>query len=282
MEPKVVITIHVIRKLNFGKRKGLAFTLIELLVVIAIIALLMAILIPALGRAKDQAKNVVCLSRLKQFSLMYEMYAQDNDDSLPGGWTSKKMWMTDLLPYYGGTDDVRLCPKATKFLHLIPLNKPGVFTAWGIMGNPDYLGGNIPDWGQEGLYGSYGVNGWAFNPPDVSLSKDDYIDPDELPLFWRKKTNVKRPDTVPLMGGSMYDGSRPKVSNTPPPEEGMQTNEMSDFCLPRHNGKVNMMFIDTSARSVGLKELWSLKWHPEWKTPRINWSRYEWINKYPD
>ena len=277
-----MVTTHVIRKLNFGSRKYAAFTLIELLVVIAIIALLMAILIPALGRAKDQAKNVVCLSRLKEFSIMYEMYFQDNDDSLPGGWTSGKMWMVDLLKYYGGEDDVRLCPKATKFLSDTPDPfDAGVFTAWGKYGEGSWINYN-PIWAEKGMYGSYGVNGWAFNPPNESVSDTDSIAPDEFPLFWRKRTKVKRPDIVPLMGGSMYEGSRPKVSNSPSTEEGMQVNEMSDFCLPRHNGKVNMMFIDTSARGVGLKELWSLKWHTEWKAPRINWSNYEWINKYPD
>jgi prepilin-type N-terminal cleavage/methylation domain-containing protein/prepilin-type processing-associated H-X9-DG protein len=66
-----------------GKRK--AFTLIELLVVIAIIAILMAILIPALNRAREQGKRAVCLSNLKQLALAWIMYADDNDDVLVNG-----------------------------------------------------------------------------------------------------------------------------------------------------------------------------------------------------
>ena len=58
-------------------RKGNGFTLIELLVVIAIIALLMAILMPALQRVKKQGKTVACLSLLKQWSLWFSMYAEE-------------------------------------------------------------------------------------------------------------------------------------------------------------------------------------------------------------
>ncbi len=66
-----------------GKRRG--FTLIELLVVIAIIAVLMAILMPALNRVKEQGKRAVCLSNLKQLTMAWILYADDNDDVLVNG-----------------------------------------------------------------------------------------------------------------------------------------------------------------------------------------------------
>ena len=66
-------------------RKSQGFTLIELLVVIAIIAILMAILMPALNRVKEQGKRAVCLNNLKQLALAWLMYADENDDRLVNG-----------------------------------------------------------------------------------------------------------------------------------------------------------------------------------------------------
>ena len=69
-------------------KKQNAFTLIELLVVISIIAMLLAILLPSLGLAKEKAKNVLCKNNLRQYGLCAEMYLNENDDSYPYAWNS--------------------------------------------------------------------------------------------------------------------------------------------------------------------------------------------------
>ena len=67
------------------RRRNAAFTLVELLVVIAIIALLIAILLPTLRKAKESANSVVCQSNLKQLGFGFLCFAQDHRNALPGG-----------------------------------------------------------------------------------------------------------------------------------------------------------------------------------------------------
>lgn len=245
--------------------KRQAFTLIELLVVIAIIALLMSILMPALNRVKQQAKTVGCASNLKNWTLYFALYTKDHDGKFEAGTgpDHRYHWFNALRPYYNNNKKVMCCPTAKKPLVDIygqPTGQWNTFSAWGIYSESKDGGGYDP----EGDWGSYGINGWVENPPSsVSTVFEGFPTSNN----WRT-TDVPFAGYIPLMMDALRFNVFPLDTDSPPETEDMawqSTQHMRRICINRHDGFINMAFLDWSVRKVGLKELWTLKWHRTYK-----------------
>lgn len=272
--------------MNALRRKN-GFTLIELLAVIAIIAMLLAILIPVLGKVKTSARKVICKSNLKQWSLVFGMYAQDNGGRfVPGAsWgglppeSFQKGWAVLTRPYYED-EGLLLCPMVTKRRVPPPGTNPingGSDSAWKILDLDRSL------ISEEYAIGSYGLNFWVSVPRKETGTHLG----DENIKYWGK-IDVRGSYNVPLLGDHLNYWTWPRDSDLPPENDGQLSGprNMETVCTDRHQGEVNHLFMDFSIRSVGLKELWRLDWHRDFdKTnPYADpdspiWNDYGWIQK---
>ena len=231
------------------------FTLIELLVVIAIIALLMAILMPALQRVKKQAKTVSCRANLRQWGLYFSLYTDGNNGRFHRGWNDgayrQDSWMVVMRPYYRDDPSLCYCPTATK-----PRSEGAnaTFGAWTNFLNE---------------HGSYGINICVTDP----LPGREGGRPAEW--YWRTR-DVRGAANIPLFLDDFWWDTRPHHTDAPPAYEGQvddwTSNAMKMLCLNRHNGLTNVTFVDFSSRTVGIKELWTFKWNRQFDTTGA-WTR---------
>jgi prepilin-type N-terminal cleavage/methylation domain-containing protein/prepilin-type processing-associated H-X9-DG protein len=268
---KGVSTSILYHRSSFINPRG--FTLIELLVVISIIALLLAVLMPAVGRARKQAQAAGCQANLRQWGLYYAMYAEENDGRMPNWW--RRGLYCSLLPavipddFFTNEDEelafsggairgyrkLLLCP-ATRWqtFETAPSATAGkngtTRLAWSY-GQECSLG-NVPG-------SSYAQNFWA------PALRGDYGE--TVPDLWTSCL-VKRAADVPVYSDCRAGEALPYASDAPPAGEDLPLGSawgLPRYAMDRHGDGINTLFMDWSVRKVGVKELWTLKWTKEFE-----------------
>jgi len=179
------------------------------------------------------------------------MFAEDNDGYFMGGrsitdWRNN-IWWAALEPYY--LDRNLLCCPMAKDPYKNPWEGYGNFGTWG------------PTWFPDGFYGSYGLNEWICNPV---FKKGEWPMYGDEKKYWRT-ANVAGMDKIPLLADSWWSQGWCEafdwIPTYPGEWEGRFGDDVAQFCIVRHDGGINGIFLDGSAKRIELQCLWRLKWN---------------------
>jgi prepilin-type N-terminal cleavage/methylation domain-containing protein len=255
-----------------------AFTLTELLVVIAVIAILAALLLPALAGAKRRAQQIRCVSNIRQLVLTSFTYVHDNADQYPT-FINPAVPLTGIswVSHFTDAKSAGLLFCASAPLRLPPPS------GGNRMGTAD---GAWVRWTEDAgrmFTGSYGYNAWLY--PD--LSKYWPENPEEM-VF--PKGGVEHPSLTPVFVDNNWCGLSPMEDNPPARDlyhgwDFAAGGGMGRCTLSRHGGvnpsaapryfppgrplpgAIDVGHADGHVALVKLQDLWSLTWHRNWQTP---------------
>ena len=260
------------KKTTAANNGNIAFTLIELLVVIAIIALLAAMLLPALGRAKEAGKSAVCKSNLRQMGIALTMYGDDyNHFPYTLNTASRHVWFMQISEYLEMKSLLR-CPKFRGVSKLFWMGEMFM----------ERKGGAGVSYG----YNGFGTKGRSLSWTDYNVSRDDVLGLGGLRA--EEAQNVQHSLPVPMSrirvpSGMLAIGdsaiSRLRKFNLLLNIEDITNTIRSNF-IPRHGKGINMVFVDGHvefdsledwiARTPQARKRWNNdnKPHPEtWEPP---------------
>ena len=230
------------RVASSARKTGSAFTLIELLVVIAIIAILAAMLLPALQQARERAKTSHCANNLKTIGASVGFYQADYNSWLPATMGSGQgRFFTDLLPYLGLPS--RKCADGT--LEVNPYVR-GPASVYCHSDNKRLASAAKGGYNLTSLYVTYGQNYYARRDAGQGAGR---------------LANMMRPVDVKKMGSLLYliDATRANlaqvtlsVNSWPFKPDADPTGGAPEF---RHNGTVNVMYLDFHIGNANMNKL---------------------------
>ncbi len=221
-----------------------AFTLIELLAVVAVLLVLTALLMPALSKARRQARTATCLSNLRQLHEAFDAYvAQNAGRSIAESDDHQLAWTRVLRPLLAAGSDPWLCPEA----NLPSYGWGSARLAWGpadaSRGTPlslNFLGAESS---------SYGFNGWLYYKPG---DEDHY------------RFHGRHGGRIPILADANWMDAFARQTDALPSNAdrgaGPTEPELGRFYLDRHDRSVNVGFLDGHAEQMALEDLTSLRW----------------------
>jgi prepilin-type N-terminal cleavage/methylation domain-containing protein/prepilin-type processing-associated H-X9-DG protein len=266
-----------------ANRNARGFTLIELLVVVAIIALLIAILLPSLSRARERSRIVVCLNNERSLIISFREYLQTEDGRgmVFAETAGIAHWLMPLKPYMKyrmvGTgpkgnpmESAGLCPDAMEPWLEPSTEKDGTATnAWGGSTGLGWMyDTDFPTTPAKTVFvGSYVFNGFLFRSTAPNDKVNSYDGGAVNLITLPTAMNETR---IPVWGDGIFIDSWPRnvdpapldlVNGAPGFGSSAPGPSIERFCIDRHgNHTVNLSYLDGHADNIRLKELWLQQW----------------------